>query len=220
MSEFTDLLDELIGDDDALTDISVVVRRLWFYDFEGYPLRIWQGKGKLFTTDGNEWLGTITADNVDIHETPALQDGRDGSSATYEFGLSIPNLPGEASDRELYEAIKAEQGLAAGRMLTCYLAIFNVGEALRPATPISFFKELVMFSPKFSEKIEGDGGGRLIKSYRVSVPCKDSNFGRSNIPNGTYADTIQKRRAAALGVSLDRGSEFVAALANRTYQVP
>lgn len=220
MSEFTDLLDELIGDDDALTDISVVVRRLWFYDFEGHPLRLWQGKGKLFTSDGNEWLGTITANDVDIHETPPLQDGRDGTSATYEFGLSIPNLPGEASERELYEAIKVEQGIAAGRTLTCYLAIFNVGEALRPATPISFFKELIMFSPKFSEKIEGDDNGRLTRSYRVSVPCKDNNFGRSNIPNGTYADTIQKRRAAELGVAVDKGSEFLAALANRTYQIP
>ena len=31
---------------------------------------------------------------------------------------------------------------------------------------------------------------------------------------------MQKRRAQQLGVSVDRGAEYLALLANRTYQVP
>jgi hypothetical protein len=218
MSEFYDLIDELLGDDDALTDISVTVRRAWFYDFAGEPLRIWQGKGKLFTSDGNQWLGTIDANNLDHHQTPSIQDGRDGSSATYTMGLTIPDLPGQ-DKLELFEALKADQSLAVGRKVTCYLVVFQEGEGLRPITPLSFFKELIMFSPKFSETIERVGD-MVTRLYKISMPCKDANYGRSNIPNGTYADTVQKRRASELGVSVDRGSEFLALLANKTFQIP
>jgi hypothetical protein len=219
MSAFDDLIDEYLGEGDALTDIQTCVRRCWYYDFNGAPLRLWQGKGRLHTEDGNEWLGTIDANDVDHHVAPPLQDGRDGSSVTYNFSLTIPDLPG-SDPLTLYEQLKADQDLVAGRTLTCYFAVFKEGEALRPTTPIAFFKELTMFSPKFSERIERDKDGRVVRTYTVAVPCKDANFGRSNIPNGTYTDTVQKRRAAELGVALDRGCEFVALLANRTYQIP
>lgn len=219
MSEFYDLLDEYLGDADAISDIRVVVRRLWFYDFDGYPLRIWQGKGKLFTTDDNEWLGSIDAANNDHHQTPAIQDGRDGSSASYDLSLNIIDIPGQSA-REAYEALKAEQWRVSKRTVTCYLAVFKEGEALRPQTPHVFFKELIMMAPKFSELLEMNGEGQLIRKYKVTVTAKDANFGRSNVPNGTYADTIQKQRAKELGVSLDRGAEFLALLANRTYQIP
>jgi len=221
MSTFYDLLDEYIGPEDSLSDIRLVVRRCWFYDFEGYPLRVWQGKGKLFTTDGNEWLGTIDANNFDHHTVPAISDGRDGSSASYQMGLKIIDLPGMPA-KEMYEAIKADQTRTFGRSVTCYLVLFQLEnhEGLRPATPIVYFKDFTMMNTKFSEKIEGDLSGLLVKKYAVSVVCKDNNFGRSNVPAGTYADTIQKERARQLGVTLDRGCEFLALLANRTYQLP
>ena len=219
MSEFHDLIDDYLGDDDAISDIRVTVRRLYFYDFVDNPTRIWQGMGKLFTEDGAEWLGSIDANGTDHHEASALQDGRDGSSATYTFGLQIPDLPGQPAG-QLFEELKADQWRAAGRNLTVYLAAFKEGEALRPSTPIMFFKELVMIQPKFSEKITSDNGKTLVKQYRINVTAKDDNFGRAIRPNGTYADTIQKRRAAELGVSTDRGSEYLGALANRTYVIP
>ena len=219
MSEFYDLLDEYLGSDDAISDIRVVVRRLWFYDIIDNPTRLWQGKGRLFTNDGNEWLGTIDANNTDHHQAPALQDGRDGTSASYDLSISIPDLPG-APARTLYEELKAEQSLISGRTVSCYLALFKEGEALRPTTPIVFYKQLIMMAPKFSETLEANNSGQLVRKYSVTVTAKDANFGRSNTPNGTYADTIQKQRAKELGVSLDRGSEFLAGLANRTYQIP
>ena len=220
MSEFYDLLDEYLGDDDALSDIRIVVRRLWFYDFLDEPVRLWQGQGKLFTSDGNEWLGSITAAGQDIHKAPAIQDGRDGSSATYNFSMTIPDIPGE-KPAELYESLKADQFRVFGRNLTCYLAIFKEGEALRPTTPAIYFKQLVMQSPKFSEKVTLGPGGVMTRSYVISVAAKDSNAGRSRTPNRTYSDANQKEYARQLGSTVvDRGAEFLGTLANRTYQVP
>jgi hypothetical protein len=219
MSEFYTLLDEYVGDSDSLTEIRAVVRRLWFYDFVDNPLRIWQGKGKLTTFDDLEWLGTIDGANNDHHKTPLIQDGRDGSSPTYQMTLTIPDIPGE-SQFQLFEKIKTEQALIKDRTITCYMAIFKEGEGLRPDTPYVFFKQLNMISTKFSENIEGNDDGGITKNYKVTLIAKDANFGRSNRPNGTYADTIQKQRALELGVSTDKGSEFLAALANRTYTIP
>lgn len=220
MSEFDDLLEEYLGNEDVLSDIRVVVRRLWFYDFDGYPTRMWSGKGRLFTTDGNEWLGTINESNQDIHVTPRLQDGRDGSSASYQFKMTIPDIPGESSG-ELYEALKADQGLVFNRDLICYLAIFKDGEGLRPTTPLKFFKKLTMFSPTFSEGTTLGPGGVLVRSYTVSITAKDSNFGRARVPNRTYTDTVQREYARQLGVTGtdDRGLEYVADLANRTFTI-
>jgi len=221
MSEFYDLLDEYLGDDDALSDIRIMARRLWFYDFVDNPIRMWQGQGRLFTTDGNEWLGSITAAGVDIHKTPAIQDGRDGSSANYNFSMVIPDIPGE-SPLDLYEALKADQALVNGRALTCYLAIFKEGEALRPSTPIIYFKQLIMQSPRFGETFVADSSGVMVRSYKITITAKDGNFGRSSIPNRTYSDAHQKEYARQMGVTspADRGCEFLGLLANRTYQVP
>ena len=219
MSDFYTELDNLLGDDTSVEDIRVTVRRCWFYDFDGYPLRVWSGQGKLFDSLGNEWLGTVNAAGKDIHQTPTIQDGRDGTSASYSFGLNIPDVPGQSAF-ELYNALKSEQWRVARRKLTCWLVLFKEGEGLRPATPLSFFKELNMMSPKFSESVTRDGNGVMVRSYKATILAKDGNFGRWNIPNGTYSDAIQKERAKRLGVTLDRGAEYLAMLANRTYQVP
>ena len=219
MTDFSSLIDEWLGGMDSLADIQPMVRRAWFYDFADEPIRLWQGKGRLFTTDGNSWLGTKDQAGNDLHQTPSLQDGRDGSSPTYNFTLIIPDLPDEPA-YQLYEELKADQSKATGRNLTCYLVAFLESEGLRPSTPITFFKELTMFSIKFNEKIVRGSGGVLQKQYLASIVAKDANFGRSEIPNGTYADTIQKRRAAAWGVITDKGSEYLAGLAHRTYTIP
>jgi len=218
MADFWSTLDEYLGSGFDTTDIRAVVRRCWFYDFVDYPLYVWQGQGRLFTSDGNAWLGTINGSGNDVHNTPRISDGRDGSSATYNFTLKIPDMPGQPAG-EMYQKIKAEQHRVAKRKLICYLALFQPGEGLRPETPIIHFKELTMMGSKFSEKIDTESNGKMRKDYSVSITAKDGNFGRSEVPNGTYADAIQKERARQLGVPLDRGSEFLAALANRTYQL-
>ena len=219
MSAFYDQIDELLGAADDVADIVATVRKCWLYDFKGEPVRLWDGQGSFTDSAGNEWLGTIAPSGGNIHKTPALQDGRDGTSASYAFSLTIPSIPGE-NTLALYEALKADQSKVFGRALTCYLVVFIPGEGLRPATPLSFYKELVMFSPKFSETIARAQDGVVTKSYTVSITAKDNNNGRSETPDRTYADTMQKRRAAQLGVPLDRGAEFLALLANRTYQIP
>lgn len=222
MSEFDDLLEEYLGSQDDITDINVTVRRLWLYDFVGFPTRMWQGKGRLFTTDGNEWLGTINDLNQDIHVTPRIQDGRDGSSAKYQFSMTIPDLPDEPAG-QLYEALKADQGRVHGQKLTCYLAVFKLdgSDALRPSTPIRFFKELVMQSPQFTEGVTEGPDRKLIRTYKVAITAKDGNSGRSSTPNRTYNDATQREYARQLGVTaVDKGLSYVAGLANRTYIVP
>lgn len=224
MSAFYDLIEEYLGDADSLDDIRVVVRRCYFYDFDGIPIRLWQGQGTLFTTgpgdEGEqEWLGTIDSETNDHHETPAIQDGRDGSSAQYNFGLTLIDIPGQTA-YQAYNSLKEDQALVFGRRLTIYLAVFQPGENVRPTTPIVFFKQLIMQSPTFSEKLDVGDDNKLVRKYRVTIKAKDANFGRSNTPNGTYADTIQKQRAKELGVDVDKGSEFLALLANRTFTIP
>lgn len=219
MSAFYDQIDDILGAAEGATDIVATVRKCWLYDFRDDPVRLWDGQGTFTDSTGQEWLGTIGANGSNIHKVPSLQDGRDGTSPAYSFSLNIPSIPGEDT-LSLYEALKADQDKVFGRKLTCYLVMFIEGEGLRPNTPLSFYKEMVMFSPKFSEGIERSSTGAIVKTYTVTVTAKDNNHGRSETPDRTYADTMQKRRAAQLGAPLDRGAEFVALLANRTYQVP
>jgi hypothetical protein len=219
MSAFYDQIDEILGAAEDVSDIVATVRKCWFYDFKDDPVRLWDGQGNFTDSDGHEWLGTIAPNGANLHRTPSLQDGRDGTSASYNFSLNIPSTPGQDT-LALYEALKADQAKVFGRKLTCYIVLFVEGEGLRPNTPISFYKELVMFSPKFSENIERSPSGAVVKTYTASITAKDNNHGRSETPDRTYADTMQKRRAAQLGVSVDRGAEYLALLANRTYQIP
>ena len=218
MSDFYNLLDDYIGEDQELTDIRTTVRRCWFYDFNGFPLRLWQGKGKLHTSDDEEWIGTIDSLGRDHHRVPAIKDGRDGTSGTYNFGMKLISNP-NTDLAELYQAIKNEQDRIRGRTLTSYLCIFNEDEGLRPETPIVFFKELTMINSIFSEKIELVQGV-MSKIYEISLVTKDANFGRSETPNGSYSNPVQQERARQLGVDLDRGCEYVAGLSNRTYLLP
>jgi len=218
MSEFYTKLNSYLGEQEDATDIRAVVRRCWFYDFIDYPLRVWQGKGKLHTSDGNTWLGTIDGSNFDHHKTPAIKDGRDGSSARFETRIRLMNTPG-VSAQQHYDEIKKDQWRVNRRKLTCFLALFEEGEGLRPETPIIFYKEFTMMNSKFSENMEIQNG-KVEKKYEVSLVCKDGNFGRSEVPNGTYSNAIQQDRAKQLGVETDLGCQFVASLADRTYTVP
>ena len=215
LSAFYQKLDEWIGTGTDKQDIRAVVRRCWFFDFDGYPIRVWQGQGRLHTEDGNSWLGTFDGKGNTLLRTPRISDGRDGTAPTYEFTLSIIDTPGLPA-QEAYDALKSEQSRVRDRTITGYYALFENGEGLRPNTPLEFFKELTMLSSRFEEKLELDGTS-LVRRYSVTIIAKDGNSGRSNIPGGTYSDTVQKWRAAQLGVVNDRGCEFVAGLADRTY---
>lgn len=221
MSAFYDQIDEVLGRAEDVHDIVACVRKCWHYDFKNEPVYLWDGQGFFVDSEGREWIGTVDGNGANIHKSPSLQDGRDGTSPTYNFSFNIPPLPGkEAEILDLYNGIKSEQANVFGRTLTCYLVLFIEGEGVRPNTPLSFYKELIMFSPKFSEAIQRSASGAIVKNYTVTITAKDNNHGRSDTPDRTYEDTMQKRRAAQLGVPLDRGCEFVAGLANRTYQVP
>ena len=156
-------------------------------------------------------MGTVDGQGRNIHKAPRIADGRDGTSASYRFSIGY-------LDKATYEAVKSDQDIVSGASLNCHLALFRFGDGLRPDTPIEFSKELTLMSPEFDEKLELDGFS-LARRYSISVLAKDGNFGRSEIPGRTYTDTMQKDYARSLGVELDRGCEFVAGMANRTYKV-
>lgn len=204
-----ELADALGAGGDAY-DIRAVVRRCYFYDFDGYPVRLWHGQGRLFA-GGQEWLGTIDAGGTDHHQVPALQDGRDGASPRYQFG--IPYL-----DRDTYLALKADQDRAKGRNLTIYRVICLPGEGMRPLTALRFSRRLLMQGVQFSEALEGDMANP-VRRYSASVLVASLEYGRTRIPNGTYTDTAQRERSRLLGVASDSGCSFVAANSRRTYVV-
>lgn len=211
MSEFFEELDRIFSDDGDGLEIRAVVRNLWFYDFVGHPFRVWDGQGLLVTNDGTEWLGSVTPEGQNVHETPAIKDGRDGSSITKEMSITVPN-------EGFFRAIKADADLARERDITVYRALFRVNEGLRPTTPIIFAKRLTIMSTKFSENVEVSDN-KLQRIFKISVVAKDLNRGRGNTPNRTYSDRIQQQIAESYNLSPDRACEYVALLADRTYTI-
>lgn len=212
-----------LGSQTDSNDIRVSTRRLYFYDFDGHPIRIWDGMGRLTTTtsvgaaltsihgrvEANEWMGTIDANGVNHHQVPAIQDSRDGTSPRYRF--SIPYL-----DKATYDSLKADQALAQGRDLLIYRVLVKHGEGLIPSTTIGFYRKLTMQGVEFMETPEGEPGNMTFRRS-AAVLARSEEFGRSKLPYGTMTDTSQRERARLLGVTSDSGCSFVAGNAFRTY---
>lgn len=204
MTFATELLDAIGTATDAW-DIRAATRRCWFYDIDGYPLRIWDGMGVLYA-DATEWLGTIDQNGTNHHQAPPVRDMRDGASPEYRF--TIPYV-----DLTAFNAMKADQDLVKGRKVTCYRVIVLTNEGLRPGTALQFAYRLTMRGAEFSERMEG---GKLIRS--ASGLCR-GNDGRAKLPAGTMTDAAQQERARVLGLASDSGCAFVAANSNRTYVI-
>lgn len=209
MSFETELLAALGTADDAW-DIRAVVRRCWFFDFDGFPLRVWHGTGVLHA-GGQDWLGTIDADGVNRLTVPAVQDARDGASPRYSFG--VPHI-----DAATWSALKDDQDLARNRPVTCYHVICLPGEGMRPGTALRFSYRLKMRGVEFSDVIEGEPGAEA-KVYTAGVICRSLETGRSRVPAGTLTDTAQRERARIAGVASDSFCAFVARNARRTLTI-
>lgn len=210
MSFETELLSALGTADDCF-DIKAVTRRCFFYDFDGFPVRLWDGQGVVIDSEGNEYLGTMDAEGTNHHRTPKVKDPRDGTSPRYEFG--IPHI-----DRATFDALKADQSLAAGRELTCFYAIFLDGEGVRPSTALKFNYRLIMQATRFDQGTAISAGGSVERTYSAFVACRTLEYGRSRFPGGTYTDVSQNARADLLGVASDSGCVFVAGNSQRSYQ--
>lgn len=210
MSFATALLD-LTGTAADAYDIKAAVRRCFFYDFTGQPVRLWDGHGVL-QAGGYSWLGTFDANGQNRHQAPAVRDPRDGTAPRYEF--SLPFI-----DQTTFLALKADQSRASGRNLTCYHVLCQVGEGLIPTTELLFSYRLAMRGVQFSERVEGEIGAQtIIRS--ATVIAKPLEYGRSRVPAGTFTDTAQNDRARVLGLASDSGCSFVAANSRRTYTIP
>lgn len=192
---FESKLLEIVGTQADAYDIRATVRKCYHYDFTGAPVRLWDGEGKLHA-GGFEWLGTVLDGGGNVHQSPSLQDPRDGASPLYEF--TLPYV-----DKANFDAMKADQSLAAGRSLTIYYVLCEEGEGLRPTTELRFCAKLTMTGSKFLEQTTGTPGAfQFIRSATVTARA---STGRSRSPLGTYTSTIQRTRAALLGVASDCG---------------
>lgn len=208
MSFETELL-AAIGAKADVNDIRASVRRCYFYDFVDDPLRLWDGQGVLIA-GGNEWIGTVTPEGFNLHETSPLRDPRDGASLRYEFKL--PYL-----DEQTWLALKADKSKAEGRELTVYYVIVKHGEGLVPGTALQFVQRMKVQAIKFGENIK-ESGGTMMRTRSAGVVCRSLEAGRSRVPNGTLTDASQVERARVLGVSSDSGCSFVAANSRRTFR--
>ena len=212
MTAFDDAVDEYVGTD-GVSDIRAIVRPCYDFDFDGYPVRLWRGQGRLFTTDGKAWLGTIDAAGRDHLTAPGFNDGRDGSAALLQFGL--PYI-----DEATYLALRNERWRVTGRKITRYMAVFQVGEGLRPQTPIDYDAHFYMQGTQFKEQVVLNGL-TMVRQFPITVTAKNGNAGRSQARRGTYTPTGQRERAFEMfGIEGDKGCDFIPELANKTFTRP
>lgn len=212
MTAFDDTVDEYVGTE-GLSDIRAILRPCYFFDFDGYPVRVWQGQGRLITTGGVVWQGTVDGKGRDHLVAPKFNDGRDGSAGllTFEF----PYI-----DEATYLALRDDRSLAHGRRVTRYMAVFRPGEGLRPETPIDYDGHFYMQSTQFKEWVDVQGDV-ITRHFPVSVAVKNGNAGRSQARRGTYTPTGQRDRAFEMfGIEDDKGCDFIPELANKTYVRP
>lgn len=207
---FDALVDAAVGTAADTFDVRATIRRCYFYDFDGYPTRLWNGVGVLHA-GGYDWIGTVAPGGMDFHTVPVVTDPRDGTSPRYSFG--IPYL-----DKATFDVLRADRDLVSGRALTCYRVIIVPGEGLRPATALKFAWAMTMQEATFAERYEG-AGPNAVKVYSASVLARSSEVGRSRVPGGTYTDTAQRERARILGVTADSFCAFVASNARRTLTI-
>jgi hypothetical protein len=211
--DFFEACDLYRGEDASDFDIMAPIVPVYEYDLLNYgPLRMWPGMGTLITEDDREWTGTIDSRGTDHHQVPTPRDGRDGTSARMEFGLPF-------IDKSTYNAIRLLDEPVAGRTITVYLAILLPDEGLRPSTPLRFQAQYTMKAPLFDTGLVQINGG-FVRTYNAKVVARDGYEGRSQAYRGTYSSTCQGERALELGVAVDKGCDFIAALANVTITVP
>jgi len=191
-------------------DISLRIYRLYHYDFDGVPVRLWAGQGRLFV-GGQEWLGTVDERGTDRHQAQTVQTPRDGTSPRYTFGL--PYI-----DKATYNALKADKSLAMGRAMTSWYCLVLDGEGLRPSTPLRFAYRLTIQEVEFGDARQGDPANSQ-RAYSASVLMRTDEVGRSREPRGTYTDTSQRERARLMGVASDSFCGMVARNSRRTITI-
>jgi len=212
VTAFDDAIDEYVGRE-GVSDIRAIVRPCYFFDFEGYPTYLWRGQGRLHTSDGNVWLGTIDAAGRDHLTAPGFNDGRDGTSALLQFGMPYIDQP-------TYLALRNERDRVHGRKITRYMAVFQPGEGLRPDTPIDYDAHFYMQGTQFKENVSL-AGLTMVRQFPITVTAKNGNAGRSQARRGTYTPTGQRERALEMyGIANDKGCDFIPELANKTFTRP
>ncbi len=212
-SLFDARLVEMLGTATDTGDIRAVVRPFWKYEFASRTVRVWRGQGPAWDADGNKWLGTIDGSGTDHHKVPKIRDGRDGNSQRQDFGLMY-------IDAETYELLKSQTSEVEGQPLTLYWGLFSTEKTVRIDVPLKFHAQWTMKNVRQDEKAVLDPKtGKLTRQRNLIVAARGINVGRSQAPRLTATPQGQRLHADLLGVSGDKGMDFVPGLANRTYVV-
>lgn len=235
MTDFATALNAAVNLSGGVTDINAVVRRCFLFDFDGMPMRLWDGVGRLITVSShgdaataegpggetvsvaaNEWLGFRVpmdeGETLSLLTVPPLKSPRDGRNPDYTFTFN-------GLDRATADALVNETWRVSGRALTVFSVLLVDGEGLRPQAGLRWRLQLTMASCTFRHSVEWAGDG-LRRTYPVDLLARNDNAGRAHAPGNTMNDTGQRRHAASLGVTEDAGGEYVPALAKRTFRFP
>lgn len=185
----------------------IVCRRLLEFDFDFGPLRLWEGNGKLITSDGKEWIGFYHGDQSYL-AVPVLSDGRDGSSPllSFEFGYL---------DGTTYNALKDIPTRVKGRALTIWRCYMEIREGLRPVTPPGYPVRMTMVSTSFTDQLDQDEVG-YVRRKSCGVTARPVDENRTYAPNASVTDADQNRRSAKLGIVPDKYARFVPLQQNKT----
>ncbi|WP_420578779.1 hypothetical protein [Oceaniradius stylonematis] len=174
--------------------------------FLSQTVRLWGGRGRMITPDGNAWTGFVGgADGQQVFiEVPETEDPRSGNAPLYEMRLGY-------LDTESYSRLRDDEEEIDGRLIRIgyvYMPDETGTRALTDPGGVERFR--MVGGASFSERRTKmpDGSHRL--QYSVACRFKNFNGGRSRLSFGTFTGTSQKFRSDVLfGVLNDRYADFV-----------
>lgn len=191
--------------DAMLAGRTVYAALLFFFDFDGDPVRYWTGPTTLRTLDGHTWKGGGSLISLDLL-SPAL--GTTAQPATV-------TLSGVDPSSVLYAAQNIDKAIE--RDVITYVQFFGDGENGQQFQPLDMPYALGAW---ISDQPSFDGTGGTVRTISLSL---ESYFvGRSRSPNSYYSYTEQVNRAVAMGYTdaVDTGGEFMTALQNKYVTFP
>lgn len=178
------------------------------FEFKSATVRLWGGKGNLYTPDGEVWTGWVGKNDQAFISVPKTIDVRTGDSPTKTIELGYLT-------KELYEKLREdEEEEVTNRDLTIYKIYLEHGSTrtiIPPGDPQTF----KMTGRSFREKRSILKTGQISEQYTASVNYKNVNAGRSKTFSGSMSSAGQKARSSILyGDDNDEYGSQIARYAN------
>lgn len=168
-------------------------------DFASAPLRVWSGRGPLFSA-GVEWLGSAGLVSISAVDLAA-------ADFAAPFTLTLSGLPDEHFDTYT-RLMLADAAEWRGRRVVCYFQCFSAGWA--PVDQPVAFRAGFMDKPAF-HITPGENG----PSRSITMQCEAALATRKRPRFGNYTDADQQARWPG-----DRGFEFSPVAASKSIKAP